>query len=406
MNNFNDPTPFEANFDPSLFGGNDDFDDPNDPVWPDPLSVNGPNPYNQSHNQQYNSYTSPYPAGNQNRSQNAFDPYALPQQQSLSATMQSPYPPTNVDQYENPYHQKEFQHPQHAYLPGQSGPDFDNLLAQQQQPFPSYEHPASARRSRVPKKASKKAPNKAYKKKAEDSDAYEVSVPKKASKRKAEEPVMYETSAAEQVKRRRTSQKAPKNMAEESEESEAYEAPPKKASKRKAEEPVYETSAAEQVKKRRISQKAPRKAPKSAAPSPREPQEDETDYSCITTLLPVEEAVSAAPGKKYWSFMKDHLEFVLMRLAGVCVGLVRIDNADEAQEIGQFAVDFFGEAMWAIALKHYINASMEGDEFESMKPCMADCIGTFKQFYGNDVAQDLQDKVVMSGLWYQQPIVG
>lgn len=153
---------------------------------------------------------------------------------------------------------------------------------------------------------------------------------------------------------------------------------------------VSVTKAAPMKRKRRAPQKAPKKTVKQPSPAP---ETDGVDYSTITELIPSENAASTRPSKKYWTFMNDHLDFVILRFASVCVGLCRFEMTDEAETLGQFAVDFFSKELWDIAVKHYVTISKDGDDLGMMKACMADCIGTYKEFYKKDVAHELQNAV-------------
>lgn len=405
-----------------LFGTNDlppmgSFDDL--------LAPTEQQPYQDEYGQQYNM---PAAQGEHQFTQQAYDPALFDQQQ------QQPYQQGYSQQYESGFPGGDQQYTQSVYdspfgTQQESAPEFYGQHSyppppQQQrqygqQNFSTYQTPVGNGEMQTPKKAPKKAakkrvPRKAPKKSGEDDFRVSKKAPKKASKKASKKafreptpdsedevvPVSYR-SHRNMVKK---SMKEPSPLREEDDEDDDEDDEDvvptnrrvsRKAPKKTVKEPTPpvedEAEKAAVPIDPRISRKAPKKTVKAPSPGP-----SSIDYSPITTLLLSPTAACTSPTKKYFTFLTDHLDFVILRFATVCVGLCRLDKADDAESLAQFAIDFFSKEMWLLAVDHYVNISQDGDELEMMKPCMADCIGTFKEFHSEDVAQELQDAVSLN----------
>ncbi|KXT09805.1 hypothetical protein AC579_6551 [Pseudocercospora musae] len=105
----------------------------------------------------------------------------------------------------------------------------------------------------------------------------------------------------------------------------------------------------------------------------------------LTALEPSATALSADP-KRFKAkevALKDCIEYIILRLAAVCITLVRHNAVQKAIAFGQFAVDLYGQGIFASALSYYENAAFQDeyalddedeDEIELAKRCIADCI--------------------------------
>ncbi|KAF7191680.1 hypothetical protein HII31_07182 [Pseudocercospora fuligena] len=105
----------------------------------------------------------------------------------------------------------------------------------------------------------------------------------------------------------------------------------------------------------------------------------------LTALEPSATALSADP-KRFKAKevpLKDCIEYLILRLAAVCIILVRHNAVHKAIPFGQFAVDLYGQEIFASALSYYENAAFQDeyalddedeDEIELTKRCIADCI--------------------------------
>lgn len=132
------------------------------------------------------------------------------------------------------------------------------------------------------------------------------------------------------------------------------------------------------------------------------PKPDTTNY---TPLYPPTSPTAPilTPSPQHLAFLTTHLPWTILRLATVCVALLRMEGDRAAHAVGliQFAVDFFGPELWAIATRHYIlDGGGAVDEWESMKACPADCIGMVGEELEESMARELQDEAVRAGFWW------
>lgn len=451
MDVFDNSIPFPSEFDDGhlgdLFGETSAYPALDNPA--DSLVDNPPQSYQAKYGVQYGQ---PMPQTQYERDvydyqqrQLQHQSFPAEQQQQQQQPYQDPYGqrfdsayPGGEDQvpqlaYDNPYaDQQDFTpgfYGQQQYPPPPGPQD-----AYGQQTFPTYQTPAGqAVAQKTPMKAPKKAPKKRASKKTpvkSGEDDFKVSkkAPKKKASKKASKKNLRgltpDTEDDDDIypANNRASRKAPKkSMREPTPEPESedeivpvsYRAfknsnSPKQTVKEpspayqeegaeiqngvEVEVAIEEADSEEEADDINIDPRIARKAPKKTIKTPLADPNDPTDYTPITSLIASSTAASSIKKKDYFPFLKDHLDFVILRFATVCVALCRMDKEHEAGILGQFAVDFFGQELWVIAIEHYMQISLDGDDELMMKACMADCIGSFK-LYTEEVAGVLQEAV-------------
>ncbi|KXS99429.1 hypothetical protein AC578_8161 [Pseudocercospora eumusae] len=105
----------------------------------------------------------------------------------------------------------------------------------------------------------------------------------------------------------------------------------------------------------------------------------------LTALEPSGTALSADP-KRFKAkevALQACIEYLILRLAAVCIILVRHNAVHKAIPFGQFAVDLYGQEIFASALAYYETSAFQDefalddddeDEIDLAKRCIADCI--------------------------------